>query len=118
MGLDYGKLFSLKLDCWSLCREVYNQIGRHLPQYVETIPDYVDEINKEITIHKHEFIKLNGPEPWCLVLLRSVRNIPVHVGVVLPDLMRFIHSINQQTVISRLSTYSSKIEGFYKYREH
>lgn len=108
-------LIGIKTDCWSLCRLVYRNLGIFLPRYVDTVPSTIEGIEKAITENKCDFIKLPKPEPWSIVLLKGIRNVPMHVGVVLPDLASFIHSSGGISRISRLSLYKSHIEGFYKY---
>lgn len=107
-------------DCWGLVLEVMRRAGVYIPD-IEVPADEIQK-GKIVSVQKRDnFIRLNGPEPFCLVLFRITDDkskIKWHVGVVLENCCRFIHTTGKMGVnISGLGepVWRLFIEGFYKY---
>ena len=102
------------LDCWGLCREVYQRIGGNLPEYGS--PDLTGELIEE---KRHSFVRLDAPEKYCLVLFRVRPPYATHIGIML-DGQRFIHcsEMKRQVCIERIThpLWAKRIEGFYRWQ--
>jgi Cell wall-associated hydrolases (invasion-associated proteins) len=122
--VEGGRDISIGLDCYGLCKEIYKRRGIDLIEYMdvalktivskENYSDVEDVIQTEVS---KLFEKIENPEPFCLVLLRNGRFV-THIGIVLEDKIRFIHTRQGIGVsVTRLShiLWSKKIEGFYRY---
>ncbi len=108
-------------DCWGLVMEVSKRAGVVLPD-IEVPKDEVRR-GQIVSVQKRQnFVRLRNPEPWCLVLFRIIDdqgNIRWHVGVVLENTGRFIHTTGKMGVnISSLGSPAWRlfIEGYYKYK--
>jgi len=104
-------------NCWNLCREIYKRCGKFLPKY----SDYIAVISKRDDLIRmvanDEFVRLDGPEPMCLVTLMLAPRAITHIGVVI-DKRRFIHvRKNAGVCVERLDNkvWKRRIEGFYRY---
>jgi len=115
-----GKPFRLgaagpaEYDCWHLCREVSHRAGIELP----AVPSVTDPIERDSAIKSTSgrFLKLDRPEPFCLVTLRMRGRLVTHIGVVLKDCQRFIHAVRDMSVcIENLEDWRERIDGYYEY---
>lgn len=108
-------------DCWGLVMEVAGRAGIALPD-IDVPPD--NDRRGEIVSEQKKtgFIRLENPDPYCLVLFRIIDDagsIRWHIGVVLGKCLRFIHTTGKMGVnISFLDDPKWKLhnEGYYKYR--
>jgi cell wall-associated NlpC family hydrolase len=104
-------------DCYGLCMELYKRRGIILPEY-QSNPDFSvidDSVNAGI---RAWMMKLDQPEPFCLVLFSIRPPFATHIGVVMEDCRRFIHIMRKSRVsVERLADcmWYSKIVGFYRY---
>jgi len=106
------------LDCWGLCMEIYRRAGKMLPDFQS--PSDKKTINKMIQENKDLAERIPNPEPLCLVLFRLCYPLATHIGVVLDDCVRFIHtSKKRNVVIDRLDQiiWRNLREGFYRWIE-
>lgn len=111
IGQPYGKW-----DCWSLCVEVCRRVGIELPSYdISTSNEKrADLVHRELC----NYTKIEEPEPFSLILFRFIQldGIHYHVGVILPELGKFIHCTKGTGVaITALNhpLYWLMREGFY-----
>jgi cell wall-associated NlpC family hydrolase len=107
-------------DCWGLVLEVSKRAGIELPEI--DVPSDNNQRGEIISEQKRAgFARLAGPEPYCLVLFRIIddmNKIRWHVGAVLENCRRFIHTTGKMGVnISALDDPKWKlhIEGYYRY---
>lgn len=105
-------------NCWNFNREIFRRFGKFLPLYSE----YIESLSlRDAFIRKikdHDFIRLTGPEPICLVGLIIEPPGLTHGGVVLEDSKRFIHIEEKKGVtMPRLDDkrWALRIEGYYRY---
>jgi len=114
-----GKPFDLQskqgYNCYSLCREVNKRMGIILPdsQPIEAL----DERSQAIQTSKHDYVKLDKPEPGCLVTFSLRPPFVTHIGVMLNEI-RFIHVMKKRQVcIERIDRpfWQKRLDGFYKY---
>ena len=106
-------------DCYNLCREVYHRAGLYLPprEYIE------DAGERSIALDdaKSDCVKLQQPEPYCIVAICGEADHPdwvTHLGVVLANRYQFIHiRRNHYVTIDRLDCLygRGRIEGYYRY---
>lgn len=108
-------------DCWGLVLEVARRAGIELPDLA--VPAGSKQRGELIDLQKElNFQRLSIPKSHCLVLFRIIddeNQIRWHVGFVLNNCRRFIHTTGKMGVnISGLDDPKWKlhIEGFYKYR--
>jgi cell wall-associated NlpC family hydrolase len=107
-------------DCWGLIMEVAKRAGIELPDI--EVPKNEVKRGRIVSVQKRDnFIRLERFEPYCLVLLRIIddnNNLAWHVGFVLENCGRFIHTTGKMGVnISSLGDpkWNLHIEGFYRY---
>ena len=106
-----------KYDCWGICMEVSKRTGKPLPSY----QSYEDLGLRNLEIRSRgdsDFVKLQKPEPFCIIAFHSLSKYVTHMGIVLEDCKRFIHIREQTSVcIERINTqvWQRKLQGFYKY---
>ncbi|HDZ39196.1 MAG TPA: hypothetical protein ENH62_13070 [Marinobacter sp.] len=107
--------------CWGLARFVACRVGIELPSF--PVPDALDKRNA-LFVHVRnggDFVKLDTAEPWAIatfLIKDDYGKLHWHVGTVLEDMNKFIHTIKKGGVcISRLDDplWSLFCEGFYKY---
>ena len=103
-----------KYDCLGLIYELYNRLNLKFPYHISIIDRKlraaVLEENKKL------FIKIDEPEPYCIVGFR-VAGIVNHIGMVLENCKTFIHIARKRTVcIERLNSpmYKKRIDGYYR----
>jgi len=102
-------------NCYGLCCEVCKRMGIMLPdrQPVEDLA----ERSLVINTNKQDYIKLDSPEPGCLVTFKVRPPYVTHVGVML-DKVRFIHVMKKRQVcIERIDRpfWRDRLDGFYRY---
>ena len=103
-------------DCYNLCREVCKRGRLHLPDK----ESFVDNAIRHAAIvdgKESEYIRLEKPEPLCLVTISLRPPFITHLGVVL-DGVRFIHIMEKRHVaVERLDNpiWQKRIEGYYRY---
>lgn len=105
------------LDCYGLVIEMFARNNVTLPDYLY-VNDSDDVITKLISDNVQFAEELEKPEPYCGVLFRQ-RRFGVHMGVVLPDRVKFIHcSIGKNVAVERLRSHiwRDKIMGYYKWK--
>jgi len=124
--MDYedllGKPFEIgghgeSYDCYTLSREVCRRAGIELPnkKSIEDLQARSEAINAS---KKEDYIKLEKPEPFCIVTFSLRPPFVNHMGVVLEDGKTFIHILEKRSVAVeklRHKFWQSKIEGFYRY---
>ncbi len=104
-------------DCWGLCIELGKRVGQHLP--LDLTPE--DTKGQDIAIRDkrdNEFVKLDRPEPYCIVTFRVTPPFVDHCGFVMEDCKHFIHIMRQRSVaVQRLDhkILAKRIDGFYRY---
>jgi len=108
-------------DCWGLVLEVAKRAGVKLPDI--NVPADNRERGEVISEQKKTgFIRLDCPQPYCLVLFRIIDDtgkIRWHIGFVLKNGRRFIHTTGKMGVnIGFLDDPKWKlhIEGYYRYQ--
>jgi hypothetical protein len=135
--LDYNDLLGAKFthggnsiaegfDCWSLVREVYRRLGRELLEYKHLCEQIIkddkfqyEHVDTLINDRKYLFVRLDRPEPFCIVTFIMLPPFVTHIGVVLEDKRSFIHILKQSSVsVERLDSllWEKKIDGFWKFK--
>lgn len=128
--IDYtdllGKEFELgakgpnKYDCYALSREVCKRAGIMLPDK-QAVKELVERSNTINAGKEEDYIKLEKPEPYCIVTFSIRPPYVTHMGVVLEDCNYFIHIMRKRSVaIERLDTpiWQKKLDGYYRYVGH
>ena len=107
------------MDCFGLVREMLSRAGVVVPSF-----DYADDsdstIMKMILDNVQFAEEIEEPEPYCVVLIRQIK-YGRHMGVVLPDKVRFIHCCQGKGVsVERIDTplRKSRVMGYYKWTGH
>lgn len=93
-------------------------MGKDLIDYLSTTDWKENNINFEFG--KKDFIRLQEPEPFCLVTLMIYKPFVSHIGVVLEDCKRFINSFQKRNVcIEELNSprWKDRIDGFWRYEK-
>ena len=123
VGIPYkskGTSINEGLDCLSLVELIYKEkFNIHLPfnEHLET-ENNLETVGCAISKEKQKWIKLDGPENFCVVLLK-ICNFPVHMGIVLDD-NHMLHSLKgHNSAIERFDSFKwkNRIDGFYRYKE-
>lgn len=118
-----GKQFDIngagpdRYNCYSLCRVVCKRAGIDLPEK-QPAEDLKERSAAFADGLKNDCIKLEGPEPYCLVMFVTHPPFASHIGVVLEDCLRFIHIIEKRNVaIERLDhlLWKKRFAGFFKF---
>lgn len=105
-----------KFDCYGLCIEFYKRLGKNLVEY--TAANSFKENADSFNFGKKDFIELEKPEPFCLVLLVVHKPYASHIGVVLEDSRHFLHIFRKCKVcVESLDSdrWKNRIDGFWKY---
>ncbi len=106
-------------DCWGLCIEMGKRVGMDFPE--DFTPSDVELQDKTIReIADTDFIRIEKPEPYCIVTFIIEPPFVDHCGFVLADKRHFIHIMkNHNVVVLRLDHRKlyKRIEGFYKCRK-
>jgi cell wall-associated NlpC family hydrolase len=101
-------------DCLGLCYEIYSRLGVLMPHHASVLDKKLRAAALEEG--KHMFVRLDGPEPGCIVGMRMA-GIVNHVGIML-DEKSFIHAkLNVSVCIEKINDlkYKNKVEGFYRF---
>jgi len=105
-------------DCWGLCLEIGRRVGIEYP--ADFTPEDTAEQDKAIRSGlDKDFIKLEKPEPYCIVTFKVTPPFVDHCGIVLPDCKHFLHIMRSHSVaVQRLDhkILAKRIDGFYKLR--
>ena len=108
---------STSFDCWTLAQEIARRVGGRLPDQSTVVE--LGERARKIKEVFDEFIKLERPEPFCLVLFwLTHRNVPEHIGTILNNRSRFIHVTKDTGVaISEIDHpfWRIRVVGYYAY---
>jgi hypothetical protein len=105
-------------DCYGLCQMVYNMLDKNLPDF-----DYSFTVNEVEGMHElianseKQFVRIEKPEPYCFVVISVLPPFVSHIGVVLHDCRRFIHTMRGTRVTVELLDsilWQRRIRGFYK----
>jgi len=128
-GLKYadllGKPFRLGsrgpdyYDCWGICLELGKRVGINYPEHF-TPTDTSGQNDAIQDIRDEHFIKLDKPEPFCIVTFKINPPFVDHCGVVVENCTQFIHTMRSRSVVlQRLDNriLAPRIEGFYRLRE-
>jgi cell wall-associated NlpC family hydrolase len=110
-----------KFDCYGLCIEVYKRLGKEVEDYGFLDTEKAKEISNLFDEKRENFVKIDKPQPFCLVALMIVRPYVSHVGVVLEDCRRFIHiSYRRNVCIEYLDSdrWKNRIDGYWRYAEN
>ena len=103
-------------SCWGLCQEVYKRLCCSLPTVEEiTCPTQCKDFCNSVQMICE---RISKPIPWCLVMFWKTPGFASHIGVVLEDSHRFIHSREDLgVVIERLDNFywMKHTEGFYEF---
>ena len=103
-------------DCWTLAQEIFRRQGKILPDFAH--PGETSLIHKLFVENEDIGIKIDKPEPFCIVVFEVVHGYKSHIGVVLEDSNKFIHAWKQAggVCIERLDSplWIRKIAGYYR----
>lgn len=106
-----------RFDCYGLVREIYSRRGILLPEFESHTDPQL--IHAGMDLGRQAFQQIERPEPWCIVMM-SVRPPYVsHVGVVLPNLYQFLHTMPKVRVcVERLDSieWQRRIRGYYRWQ--
>lgn len=105
-------------DCWGICCEVYRRLDKELPDNYP-LPVGTDRIDKAVRgeMDNPHFVRLDRPEPPCLVALMVRPPYVSHIGVMISD-HEFVHILAKQGVTVAKTTdtfWKKRIYGFYRY---
>lgn len=115
---EYGGRGPDTFDCYGLCIEVYKRLGLNLPEHPTSFGN-LEADNETYNSGKIDFIRLEKPEPFCLVSLMIHKPYVSHIGVVLPDCVHFINAFQKRNVcIENLNSprWKDRIDGFWRYQ--
>lgn len=101
------------MDCYGLVREIHIRRGFDMPEYHNETEDNI--IHQMVIKGRRLIEEIPHPEPFCIVLIAIHPKYITHMGVVLGDTKRFIHSTKGGVVIDRLKNWEPKIRGYYKW---
>ena len=114
---EYGGNGDNGFDCYTLSREVCRRAGIELPDKVSI--ENLEKRSEAINAGKEEeYIRLEKPEPYCIVTFSLRPPFVNHMGVVLEDRKRFIHIMRKRSVTIEMlghKFWKSRKEGFYRY---
>lgn len=103
-------------DCWGLHAFCRKHIGKSIISFQGWIC-YLHQRMEFIESFEKDFIKLDIPEPFCLVLFQGRRQY--HFGTVLPGCLKYIHIRGGLSVCKQdLADAPNPIVGFYNYVEN
>lgn len=107
------------MNCYTLCQIIAKRVGKILPDQ-EFIHSAIIR-SKTFEEGCEEFgIKLDGPEPLCMVVFRGRGPLAGHMGIVLPNCYKFIHVRSGIPVtIERLDSplWEKSIAGYFRYKD-
>ena len=103
-------------DCWGICLE----IGRRVKIQYPTDFTPTDTINQDIIIQSvkdQNFIKIDKPEPFCIVTFKITPPFIDHCGIIMSDCRHFLHTMSNHSVtLQRLDhkILLPRLDGFYR----
>lgn len=103
-------------DCWGICLEIGKRVNINYPKFF-TPADTKNQSESIQSVRDKDFIKLNKPEPFCIVTFKITPPFVDHCGIIMSDCRHFLHiMINHSVALQRLDNriLSPRIEGFYK----
>ena len=106
-------------DCWGICLEIGRRVGIKYPEHFTPIDTKGQDTAIQDTRDEH-FVKLDKPEPFCIVTFKINPPFVDHCGIVVKNCTRFVHTmINHSVALQRLDNkiLAPRIEGFYRLRE-
>ncbi len=107
-------------DCVGLCMELRRRAGL---EFIDVnSPEHLDlaVIDGMVECGKCKFVRIDKPQPWCVVTFKMKCRYIAHIGLVLPGLSKFIHTrLRTNVIVERLNNeyWHKKIDGFYEYRK-
>jgi murein DD-endopeptidase len=117
---EWGGRGPNKYDCYGLAKEIYNRNDLELPEVVS--PKTCKTIHEGIMDNiKGVVEQIDGPEPLCFVGFMFHPPYMSHIGIVLEDLIRFMHISDKTRVcVERLDNllWKNKITGFYRWKKN
>lgn len=104
-------------DCYGLIIEMMKRLGKYLPE--QDTPEGIEMRLKMFKEISSEFAEpIDKPEPFCIVVFNLRRLARLHIGVVLEDCRRFIHSAAyiKRVRIDKLDgiLWKHRITGYYR----
>jgi len=106
-------------DCWGICLEIGRRVGIEYPD--DFTPLGTEEQDKAICSGlDKDFIKLEKPEPYCIVTFKVTPPFVDHCGIVLSDCKHFLHIMRGHSVaVQRLDhkILAKRLDGFYRLRD-
>ncbi len=103
------------LDCYGLIIKVYQRLGCDLFDVSETYrPDWANERNLFIENCHRQWGRVEAPDLFDVVLLRSKGGCVDHAGICIGR-GKFLHTCKAGTVIAGLADWQGRIEGFYRF---
>ena len=105
-------------NCLELLKFIYKEeSGIILPKYDNYVnDDHIESIEKQFNETNIDWIKLDKPEPMCLIMM-NIAGHPVHIGLCL-DETYMIHTLRgHNSAIEKHNSikWKRRIEGFYKW---
>ena len=101
-------------DCYGLAMEVCRRNDVELPAHTSVCEPRLTF--EAIERGKSDFLELDKPEPFCLVVLDIKAPYQTHIGVVLEDPAWFIHIMPKRSVgIKRLRKWERRVDGYFRY---
>jgi len=103
-------------DCFGLLEEVYRRRGIMLPTEENPLSLSDKAVAIGAAVERGEWEKVLEPVPYCAVAFRVIPPYITHVGIVLEDCQRFLHTRQGVNVaIEKLNSiaWRSRIAGFY-----
>lgn len=102
-------------NCWTLVREVASRAGIEYPHrdFVYDLAVRHSVVNETID---RCLVRLDKPYPYCIVAFCMRPQLVTHMGIVLEDLVHFLHVMRKRSVCcERLDRpqWRKKIEGYY-----
>lgn len=119
IGVQYKKSGRDKsgMDCYGLVKELYDRMGRNLPDYAT--PDETSLIQQLISEERDKsFEELKEPKEGCIALFR-IPPYTLHMGIVLKGGEKFIHILeNRNVAIEKLNhrIWSKLLIGYYEWK--
>lgn len=127
---EWGARGPYAYDCLGLMIECHRILGRPFPDYVSITPrDQSKEALAQCRMECHArlvaevaevCVPISQPEPYCLVFLMLRPPCVSHLGMVMPDLMHFLHVTEDVRVgKERFDNpfWRHRVEGFYRLRD-
>lgn len=113
-------------NCYTLCKTVMHRAGHNMN---DSQDDWIEKLAERSLHINHvkdtEFVRIDKPEPFCVVTFAIRPPYVTHTGVVLADCKHFIHVLppskgkrrGKDTCITKLKDrlWSRKIDGYYRY---